>query len=315
MSLISNLLYDVPAPGAALEIAASHVLGVVVEPRGGGLAVTAHARAALAPGALTPALAGANVHDKAAVTAAVDRVLEQLGRPRRLGLIVPDAAAKVSILWLEKVPPRLEDLGQLLRWQVRKAVPFPIDEAQVSYAKGARGPEGQGFVVAVMKRDVLAEYESLCSSGGSQVGLVDLATFNVANAVIATPPVPAGDWLLVRAVADEASVAILRGSDLIFFRGRGGEASGSLSDLVHQTAMYYEDRLKGQRFERVVLSGIRGPQADAARKELETRLSAPVTTLDLRDVASVGDRVSTAPALIDELAPLVGLLVRERDAA
>jgi hypothetical protein len=41
----------------------------------------------------------------------------------------------------------------------------------------------------------------------------------------------------------------------------------------------------------------------------------PVTTLDLRDVASVGDRISTAPALIDELAPLVGLLTRERNAA
>ena len=78
MSLISNLLYDVPAPGAAIEIAASHVLGVVVEPRGAGVAVTAHARAALAPGALTPGLTGTNVHDKAAVTAAIDRVLEDI---------------------------------------------------------------------------------------------------------------------------------------------------------------------------------------------------------------------------------------------
>ena len=315
MSVIASLLQNVPAPAAALELAASHVSGIVVERRGQGMGVVGHARAALPPGALVPALSASNVQDRAAVSAAVTRVLDELGRPRRMGLIVPDQAAKVSIVSLEKIPARVEDLDQVIRWQVRKSIPFSLDDAQVVHARGARLAEGHGFVVTVMKRDVLTEYETLAASGGGQVGLVDLATFNVANAVIATPPVPEGDWLLVRTAGPEASVAILRGADLIFFRSRGAESSGTVADLVHQTAMYYEDRLKGQRFERVVLSGLRGAEAELARRELEGRLSAPVTTLDLRDVASVGDRISTAPALIDELAPLVGLLTRERNAA
>jgi hypothetical protein len=315
MSLLASLLRNVPAPGAALELAASHVSGIVVERRGESIGVVGHARAAVPPGALVPSLGGSNLHDRAAVAAAVDRVLEQIGRPRRVGLIVPDHAAKVSIVTLEKVPARVEDLDQIIRWQIRKAIPFPLDDAQVGYTRGAQVADGRSFVVAVMKRDVLAEYEALAEARGAHVGLVDLATFNVANAVLATPPAPAGDWLLVRAAGSEGSVAILRGPDLLFFRSRGADTSGTLADLVHQTAMYFEDRLKGERFERIVLSGLRGPEAEAARRDLETRLASPVTTLDLRDVASVGDRVSTAPALIDELAPLVGLLARERHAA
>ena len=43
--------------------------------------------------------------------------------------------------------------------------------------------------------------------------------------------------------------------DLMFFRSRGAEGEGTLADLVHQTAMYYEDRLSGAGFSRVMLCG------------------------------------------------------------
>jgi hypothetical protein len=221
----------------------------------------------------------------------------------------------VSIVVLEKVPARLDDLEQVLRGHLRKAVPFALDDAQVAWAAGSGGDDGHRFVVVAMKRDVVTEYESLCTGAGAYAGLVDLATFNVANAVMATPPAPSGDWLLVRAADDAASMAVLRGADLIFFRSRGEGGTGTLADLVHQTAMYYEDRLQGKRFDRVVISGLRSAEADMARTQLQARLGAPVTSLDLREAASVGDRISTAPALVDELAPLVGLLLRDRIAA
>ena len=61
---------------------------------------------------------------------------------------------------------------------------------------------------------------ALCADAGAHAGLVDLATFNVINAVLAAAgaPAPTGDWLLVHVAADYATLAILRGRDLIFFR-------------------------------------------------------------------------------------------------
>ncbi len=82
---------------------------------------------------------------------------------------------------------------------------------------------------------------------------------------------PAGDWLLVHIAPDYASIAILRGEHLIFFRNRAADGEGTLADLVHQTAMYYEDRLSGDGFSRVVLAGGGSPARRPAGRRLSAR--------------------------------------------
>ena len=234
-----------------------------------------------------------------------------------IGLFILDLVAKVSLVRFEKIPSRAQDLDQLVRWQVRKTAPFPIEEAQVSYVRGLHAPDGQDFIVSLARRTVVEEYERLCADAGSHVGLVDLATFNVINAVLAAPARPTADWLLVNVATDYASIAIVRGEHLIFFRNREAEGDGTLADLVHQSAMYYEDRLKGGGFARVILAG-GGQQAadlDQVRRSLEERLTTPVETVDPRPAAALTDRISASPALLDTLAPLVGLLLRSREAA
>ena len=51
------------------------------------------------------------------------------------------------------------------------------------------------------------------------------------------------------------------------------------------------------------------------RLSLERRLTTPVETIDPRAAAALTDRITAAPALLDALAPLVGLLLRERESA
>jgi Tfp pilus assembly PilM family ATPase len=216
------------------------------------------------------------------------------------------------------VPTRSTDLDQLVRWQVRKSAPFPIEEAQVSYVPALRHADGQEFLVSLARRDVIQEYEALCAEAGAHAGLIDLATFNVVNVLLAGSAPPANDWLLVNVATDSASIVLLRGPHVILFRNRANDTEGTLADLVHQTAMYYEDRLQGAGFSRVVLSGAAGGSSrlgdvEQVRHSLEDRLSARVETVDPRAAASLTDRIAAAPALLDSLAPLVGLLLRDRE--
>ena len=44
---------------------------------------------------------------------------------------LPDTVGKLSLVRFEKVPAKAQDLDQLIRWQVRKAAPFKIEDAQV----------------------------------------------------------------------------------------------------------------------------------------------------------------------------------------
>jgi Tfp pilus assembly PilM family ATPase len=310
----------------ALEIAAHQASAASIEYRSGTAVVSTHATELMPPGALVPSLTAANVHNRQAVIDVIGRVLERTGRPRRIGLIVPDLVAKVSFVRFEQPPARAADLEQLVRWQVRKTAPFAVDEAQVSFVPGLKAADGQEFVVSLARRAIVEEYESICAEAGAHAGVVDLATFNVINAVLASaPPVAASgadsDWLLVNIAPDYASIAILRGKHLIFFRNRVADEEGTLPDLVHQAAMYYEDRLSGGGFARVFLTGTAGAgprhavDAEQVRRSLQERLGTIVENVDPRLAATLTDRISAGPALLDTLTPLVGLLLRGRDAA
>jgi type IV pilus assembly protein PilM len=312
-----------PTPATvAVEIARHRVSAASIAARETGLSVTAHALEPLAPGLVVPSLNASNIAEPKAVAAALRTVFDRMGAsPRRVALAIPDGVAKVSLLRFEKVPERQRDLDELIRWQVRKAAPFRIEDAQMSYVPGMKAADGSTeFVVVMARRDIVREYETVCQEAGAQAGVVDLATFNVINSVLASAQAPSDDWLLVHVTHEDATMAILRGSHLVFFRNRAAEGEAGLADLVHQTAMYYEDRLSGGGFDRVVLAGAGSPMtagspdADYLRRALEQRLSAKVDTVDPRSAATLMDRITANTELLDVLAPLVGLLARERAA-
>jgi type IV pilus assembly protein PilM len=303
----------------AVEIAKHRVSAASFVSRDGGLIVAAHAVEALPDGAVAPSLNASNIANLGIVTEALRRAFDRMGvRPKRVALAIPDNVAKVSILRFEKVPDRAKDLDELVRWQMRKAAPFRPEDAQLTFVPGAHTPDGgREFVVLMARRDIIQEYEAVCAAAGAQAGIVDLSTFNVINAVLAGPNKPADDWLLVHVTPEDATVAILRAADLVFFRNRTADVEGSLADLVHQTAMYYEDRLSGRGFGRVLIAG-GGSQGDrdddSLRRALEQRLGTRVDPVDTREAAALADRISAGTDLLDALAPLVGLIARERAA-
>jgi Tfp pilus assembly PilM family ATPase len=204
-----------------------------------------------------------------------------------------------------------------VRWQLRKAAPFPVEDACVTYTAGAHTATGAEFVVAMARRSVVEEYEAICNDAGAQAGVVDLASLSVLNLFLAGPGVPQGDWLVVHMRPDYTSLAILRGEHVIFFRNRPEGEDESLSDLVHQTAMYYEDRLSGQGFTRVLLGGVGrvAGAVDLAQASLEERLGVSVEPIDPTQAAALTDRIGATPDLMDRLAPLVGMLARTRQEA
>ena len=198
----------------------SPCVGAVVASRDSALSVTAHATEPLPAGAVTPSLNATNMADPKAVASALRRVFERMGaRPKRVALAIPDSVAKVSLLRFEKVPPRARDLEELVRWQIRKSAPFRMEDAQLSYMPSLTAADGSTeFVVVMARKDIIREYEAACEDAGAQAGVVDLTTFNVINAVLAGPQAPADDWLLVHVTHEDATMAILRGESLVFFR-------------------------------------------------------------------------------------------------
>ncbi len=306
-------------PDVAVAIDHAAVSAARLEWRAGEAVLAAHAVEALPSGVVAPQLGAPNMPDVGVVGQAVARVLAQIGgRPARVALVVPDTVAKVSLLKLERVPAKAADLQEIVRWQMRKTAPFPVEQAVLSISPGAVSPDGgHELVVTLAREDVVRQYEQACAMAGAHAGLVDLATFSVLNGIEAGGGAPGGDWLLVHVTASYLTLAVARGPHLMFFRHRGEEAEGTLADLIHQTAMYYEDRLQGRGFARVWLAGgARLPGGtEAGRRSMEERLGVPVDPVDPRAVAAFVDRIDAPADLMDTLAPLVGVLRRDRKAA
>jgi len=305
-----------PPPSVGVEIASDRVTAVSLVRQAGGWIIGGHGTEPLPAGIVTPALNAVNVHDARALAAAVRSAFDKLGsRPRRVALVIPDTAAKVSLLRFEKIPAA-GDLDQLIHWQMRKAAPFKHEDGQLSWAPGAPlAGGGREYVVTLARRDIVESYMQACSEAGADAGVVDIASLNLINAAIAAATDTSADWLVVNVAPDYVTLAIVRNKDLIFFRTRQLEQEGDLADVVHQTAMYYEDRLGGGRFGRVLLSGAaaRGAEiGERLRRGLEERIGAKVEALDFRATAPMRDRINAGVDVLDTLAPAVGVVLRER---
>jgi Tfp pilus assembly PilM family ATPase len=301
-------------PSVAIEIAGRRVSVAGIARAGGRIVVSGGAAEPLPDGAVVPALSGVNIASPDVVAEVLGRALERagLGGTTRAALVVPDSIARVSLIPLEQIPARQADLDQLIRWQLRKSTPFPLEDAQVSQFVAAAHGKGGTVAAVVARRDVVAQYETVASRLGMHAGVVDLASFNVINAIVAAGA-PAGDWLLVHLAAEATTLAIVRGDALMFYRHRTAVDEEPLRSLVHQTAMYHEDRLGGGGFAGVWVSGAGGTDADATR-EIADRLGVPAQSVDFRPIAPFAHDLESTAALLDALAAPVGVLVRDRAA-
>ena len=300
-------------PSVGVEIAADSVTGAALSWANSAPKLTSHVRIDLPDGALEPTATATNLVERDVVVDAVHEVLSQLPLPaRRIGLVVPDRIAKVSFVKFQKVPSRSDDFDQLVAWQIRKALPFRVEEAQLAYTPSMHGKgEESEFVVAVARRDIVEEYEGVCSAAGAYAGLVDLATFNLVNAALALAPETASDWLLLHVGRYDSTLVIMRGANLIFFRNCPTVNESDVSNLVHQSAMYYEDRLEGKGMARTVLvvSADTPMASDSARQTLGERLGLKVERLASPKVTS---SFNVSPTELDSLAAPIGLVMRQR---
>ena len=204
-------------PRLACEIASSGVVAArSPEP---GLPLAAVARADLAEGAITPSLKPGNVADRVAAIAALRRSLEAVGgranaRNADLTLVIPDAAVRVLLLDFDSLPNKLSEALPIVRFRLKKLLPFDADEAMISFQIMSTSRTVVRVLAVAMPRDVLSEYESVAREAGFEPGAVLPSTL----AALAGLPDAEGASLLINANPTGITTAIVRGGVLQLHR-------------------------------------------------------------------------------------------------
>jgi len=247
-----------PRPPLVVEIAEPHVAVARAAGKDGHLEGVA--MEALPAGAVMPATLETNVVQPEAVRSALRKIFGRVPvHGGHVALLVPDLVVRVFILPFDSLPRRAREALPLLRWRLKKSVPFDVEETAVSWMRQEARAGGLEIVTAVARQPIVREYEALVESFGARAGVVLSST-------LATLPLleERGATLLVRLCGKTLTTVIVRGATLCLYRStqiRGDSAleSRALLDEVFPAVAYYQDTW-GETIDRARLSGFGAKQ-------------------------------------------------------
>jgi type IV pilus assembly protein PilM len=128
----------------------------------------------LEPGAIVVSPVEDNIKKADLVRAAIAKIASPNGHKRRpAAVILPDYAARVTVLDFDSFPSNEEEQLSLVRFRVKKTIPFEIESAAISYFVQPQQAKGKIEVVAVtIALEIVANYEALFRQTGFHPGLV-----------------------------------------------------------------------------------------------------------------------------------------------
>jgi type IV pilus assembly protein PilM len=255
-----------PKPRLACEIAADRVL--VGRLAADGHTLEASAAHELAPGSVVPDLVESNLLQRDPVVSAVRETLNSVGgRTHDVIAVVPDAAVRVVLLEFDTLPSDSEEASGVVRFRMKKSLPFDVDKARVSY-HAQKTAEGVRVVAAVALASVVEDYEAVIRDAGFSPGVVIPSMLAALGAAEAERPT-----LVVKVDARTTSIAILNAGQLQLFRTlentRGVTITGDqLAEEVYPSVVFFQDTYH-LNIEKIFVAGLAdtGSAAPALRSQ------------------------------------------------
>jgi len=259
-------------------------------------------------GAIVPSPVEVNVAQPDAVRGAMRRVLSRIpSHGTEMALLLPDPVIRVFILPFETFPRRVDEALPLLRWRLKKSVPFDVEETVVSWMRQDGRDGTLEIVAAVARESIVREYEELAAALGAQPVVV-------LGSTLATLPLleSTGATLLVRISGRTLTTAITQGGNLALYRS--GEMPADVATLEPQIILdeifpavaYYQDTWEAM-VDRVRLSGF-GDREELFRQSLTDELKVSVGPLSASDQA-LWLASSARDLMTQDLDPVVGWMM------
>lgn len=221
------------------------------------------------PGTLVVSPVEDNLLRTDAVVSAIAKLAAVNGSRKRrpAAIILPDYAARVSILDFDSFPTAPEEQLSLVRFRVKKAVPFDIDSAAVSYfVQPVENKKKKIEVLAVtVAMEVMARYEALFRSAGYHPGVVTTSALAALNLYRGE-----GNAVVVKLSGRALTVAVIAGATVKLFRCvMLDEATEEEILLVlYPTFAYVEDELNAP-VSKLILCGLPPETVASFRCEVE----------------------------------------------
>lgn len=278
-------------PRLAVEVRPEGVVAARAEDAQALLAAVAER--SLPEGVLVPGLKAGNVVDgmrlAAALREALDAVAARGGeRTRYVTLVIPDAATRVLLLEFDEMPAKPAESLPIVRFRLKKLVPFDPDHAAVSYQVMSTERGSVQVLVVAMPSDVLAEYEGAVTAAGYMPGAVLPSTL----AALACLDEQEAPVLVANAGRGGVTTAIVRRGALLLHRALelAGDPTDARSLETLQAAGVVYDRIEA---EALIETQVLEAEAHGSAREVAQSVSVAVAYFE-DTLASVPDGIFSA---------------------
>src|SRR5207245_2438402 len=156
-------------PKLACEVSADRILAARVADGEG--VVSTCAALERSPGSVIPYLIENNLVRRDSVRAAIQETLASIGdRSRDVIAVLPDAAVRVALLDFEMLPSNRDEAEAVVRFRLKKSLPFDVEKGRVSDHAHTSVAGGQ-VVAAVALSSVVEECEGGVREAGHSHGM------------------------------------------------------------------------------------------------------------------------------------------------
>jgi len=233
----------------------------------------------LPPGALVPSAVETNIINGEAVAAALGSACKKLStNDEDVTLLLPDPVVRVFLQHFEEFPRSAREALPMLRWKLKKSLPFDESEAVLSFMRQTQGGTGCDVAVAIARQRIVREYEALVESVGLKPGVI-LSSCLTAVALQEGP----NPTLLARVSDKSLTTAIVCNGVLQVYRCTELSVHGreltpqALLEEIFPVAAYYQDTWHNE-IQGVMLAGL-GARWREFVGLIESELRCPVRSL------------------------------------
>ncbi len=239
-------------PLLACEISAGRV--IAARSSGKPLRLDSFTSRRLNTGAITPGLSGANIQDRASLRTAIQGSLNSVGgNSKDVIAIVPDASIRVLLLDFENLPDKQIERDQVVRFRLKKSLPFDVEKAALSYDIQRNNGSVQ-VVAAVSPATIIEEYESAFRDAGYAPGVLlpsSLASLGLIAAERPTLALKVDPMNITVAIAQTGALRLIRTLD----NPAGYNVTAEeLAEAVLPSIVFFEDTF-GEKIAEILISG------------------------------------------------------------
>lgn len=307
------------APPHAFRVDSASIAYAGFRREGEVYAVAETAEVPLPPETFHEGLLGGPPREPERFRAAVAELVGGLAHPpREASLVLPDAWLRVAFTELA-APPTGADRDDVLRWKLKRLVPFRVDELRltaqtVAALPGQSAEEPHRVLLGFAVESLLAHVEEAFAAAGVRLGRITNASLGLLSALAGRLD---DDALAAVALVDDGGYTLVfgRGGEPVLHRYKAfagslpeGARDGFVARDLRMTRSFLEEQVPGVAVRRALVAAPAAERAAWAER-LARALDAPAEAVGREHLPPLDAAVPRTDW--NRLAPLLGAAVRE----